>query len=228
MLPNILQRTGQSDPAPNVTGAQAEKRVDTGLQRWCQLMRPRGFPSCGSGSSVRHFAVSCFGDRSPRRYRPPTRTHPLWSVPQRSSVDPYAHRITAWTSASWPPRTQRSWEGPRDSGNLAASPAHDSRHLRQNGESFSTLGVGSFICPLRLAALRASAQSARVQGLGAHLAFPSETSGHHPLNLPAWVGAGPPGGGRCPSQPPPNGSPGQAAGRNRGGGNCACARMRGV
>lgn len=30
MLPNILQRTGQalqqSDPAPNVTGAQAEKR----------------------------------------------------------------------------------------------------------------------------------------------------------------------------------------------------------
>lgn len=51
-------------------------RVDTGLQRWCQLMRPRGFPSCGSGSSVRHFAVSCFGDRSPRRCRPPTRTAP--------------------------------------------------------------------------------------------------------------------------------------------------------
>lgn len=91
--------------------------------------------------------------------------------------------------------------------------------------------MGPFICPLRPAALRASAQSARVQGLRVHLAFPSETSGRHPLNLPAWVGAGPPGGGRCPAQPPPNGSLGQAAGRNRGGATAparACVEPRGV
>lgn len=47
----------------------------------------------------------------------------------------------------------------------------------------------------------AASWSARVQGLGAHRAFPSETSVPHG---PARAGTR--SGGRCPAQPPPNGS----------------------
>lgn len=74
--------------------------------------------------------------------------------------------------------------------------------------------------PPRPAQLRGHPQR-RVQGLRAHLAFGSGTSAS-----PTGVGAGPPGGDRCPAQPFPNGSPGRAGDGDCAVGECACARMR--
>lgn len=217
LLNTLTGRPYKSDPAPNVNGAQV-CNLGVGSRGWFG-----GFHSWDGGSSKRCFTVSCFRDPGQRGAADPrplewTRTGTSPGTPR---LYPDPRSITTWTSVSLVPRnTDRG--GGKDPGFWKTwqlfSPATPVTSVSARKAFLPE--EGSCRRPPRSVDLRRHPQH-RVQGLREHLAFGSETSASS-----TRVGAGPPGGDRCPAQAFPNGSLGRTGGKNCAVGECACARMR--